>query len=254
MIRETVMRVLIALCIGLLGAVAAAVGVYGTYEQVRLMGDGGTMLLVGGCVVAIFVAIIPPIAEYTWHRGDKVKAVLWWLAFIPAGVFVGLASAERYHDAKAPQAAERAAAHSAVTRAASELKTAKEALPEAVKGEVTALAMKTCGPVCRGLKAAATEARQRVSSAETALVKAERVAIANSAHAPPAWLMQAALEGVAFMAIWTALSGHRKKPLHTTVKPAAKTQAKRKGKRRGPKKRAQVIPPGNDNLIPLRAV
>ena len=253
MIRETIMRVLIALCIGLLGAVAAAVGVYGTYEQVRLM-DGGGLLLVGGCVVAIFVAIIPPIAEYTWHRGDKVKAVLWWLAFIPAGVFVGLASAERFHDAKAPQAAERSAAHTAVARAASELKTAQEALPEAVKGEVTALAMKTCGPVCRGLKATATAARQRVANAETALVKAERAAVANSAFAPPAWLMQAALEGVAFIAIWTALSGHRRAPLPAPVKPAAKTQAKRKGKRRGSKKRAQIIPPGNDNLIPLRAV
>jgi hypothetical protein len=39
-------------------------------------------------VVALTAALIPPLAEATWGAGGRLKAVLWWIALVPAATVV----------------------------------------------------------------------------------------------------------------------------------------------------------------------
>jgi len=65
-------------------------------------------------------------------------------------------------------------------------------------------------------------------AARSSLLEAEKKATADSPLQAPVWLLPAALDLVAFMAMWTALSGGRSTP---APKPVAKPTSKRKAKR-----------------------
>jgi hypothetical protein len=59
------------------------------------LGIGVTYLVVASPVVALTAAIIPPLAEGTWTAGGRLKAVLWWIALVPAAPVVFFSAAER---------------------------------------------------------------------------------------------------------------------------------------------------------------
>jgi hypothetical protein len=64
-----------------------------------------------------------------------------------------------------------------------------------------------CGPECRTRLATEASAQADVEAARQALLQAQRKATSESLFKAPVWLLSAALDAVAFMAIWTGLSG-----------------------------------------------
>ena len=67
---------------------------------------------------------------------------------------------------------------------------------------------KQCGPDCRTKLAAEAAATADVNAARRELLLTEKTATTDSPlQAPPTWLLPTALDLVAFMAIWTGLSG-----------------------------------------------
>jgi len=140
---------------------------------------------------------------------------------------VFFSAAERFHVAKAGAQAERSAFRSAVTRAQAAL-TKSEASPAKARAEANAArAQKQCGPVCRTKLAAETAAQADVDAGRRELLSAESKATADSPLQAPVWLLPAALDAVAFMAIWTGLTGQFK-----PVEPAV--SKKRRAVRRKP--------------------
>jgi hypothetical protein len=67
---------------------------------------------------------------------------------------------------------------------------------------------KKCGSDCRTKLAAEAAANTDVEAARRELLLAEKMAATDSPLQAPTWLLPAALDLVAFMAIWTALSGY----------------------------------------------
>ena len=95
--------------------------------------------------------------------------------------------------------------------------------------------------VCRTKLAAEAAAKADVDAASQALLLAEQKATTESPLKAPVWLLPAALDVVAFMAIWTGLTGWSKAPAGETAKRSRRSR-KRAGKRRAPK-----FQPVNDN-------
>ena len=120
-----------------------------------------------------------------------------------------------------------------------------------------ARAQKQCGPLCRTRLAAEAAAQADVEAGRRELLSAESKVTTDSPLQAPVWLLPAALDVVAFMAIWTGLSGHR--PTQA-VKPVQTKRRARKGKPRAPRAsdaRAQAQAlfrrTANDNVVPFQA-
>jgi hypothetical protein len=203
----------------LLGLICAGLGCYGSWEfALKLELGTVTYLVLAAPVIAAAAAMIPPIAEATWRGGQYLKSLLWWLVLVPAGAVVFFSAAERVHVAKAGAQAERDAHRGVATRAQAALTKAEGQLDKARADANRARGQKQCGPDCRTKLAAEASAQADVVAARSALLSAESAATTDSPLQAPVWLLPAALDLVAFMAMWTALSGGRSKP--ATVRKA----------------------------------
>ncbi len=195
----------------LLGLICAALGAYGAFEfALKLEAGAVTYLVLAAPVIAATAAVIPPFAEATWRSGQPLKALLWWATLVPAGAVVFFSAAERVHGAKAGAEAERSAFRSAATRAQAALTKSEASLVQARAEANAARAQKQCGPVCRTKLAAEAAAKADVDAGRRELLSAESKATADSPLQAPVWLLPAALDLVAFMALWTGLSGRFK--------------------------------------------
>ncbi len=141
---------------------------------------------------------------------------------------VFFASAERVHVAKDGARAERTAALRKAERAEADLVAAKAAR------KVT-LARLTRYPHSERRKAAAELAEVRVARAEEALTVAQQGTRTDPMQAPE-WLLPVSLDLIAFMAIWTGLSGPTPGPISgppQTKKPTKGRKPKKTTTRRG---------------------
>lgn len=246
-----------AVSIGL-GLVATGLGMFGAYEFARKLENGVSYLVIAAPVVAAAAALIPPIAEAMWRQGAYLKSLLWWLVLVPAAATVFYSAAERVHTSKAGAEAARGALRSAVERAQDDLKDAK-ALAQTARAEADkTLGWKTCKTTCLGKRERADRADAVVEKAQAALTEAEAKATTESPYKAPVWLLPAALDLIAFMAIWSGLTGP--KPPQAPLPPKVKVKAKRTVRKRSkvvkPKAppKLHVVTPVNDNSSnPLRA-
>jgi hypothetical protein len=215
----------------ILGIVTSVLGMYGAYTFGLRLEGGVSYLTIAAPVTAGAAAIIPPLAEHAWRARQYAKSMLWWAVLIPAAATVFFGAAERVHVAKAGAEAERSALRKAADRAGQELSAAKL---EAAKAEAEARkaeARKTCGATCREARQARDEAHVRLDKAEHALLTAETKATTESALKAPEWLLPAALDLIAFMAIWTGLTGPKAEP----------AKLKRMARKRKPKARPKAV-------------
>ena len=214
-----------------LGLICAGLGCYGAWEfALKLEAGTVTYLVLAAPVIAAAAAIIPPVAEPTWRGRHYLKALLWWGVLVPAGAVVFFSAAERVHVAKAGARAERSAFQGAATRAQAALTKAEGHLDKAQADANRARGQKQCGPDCRTKLATEAQAKAGVDEAKQALLKSESVATSDSPIHAPVSLLPAALDLVAFMAMWTALSGGHSEPAPKPVRTVAKG-SKRKAKR-----------------------
>ena len=176
-------------------------------------------------MIAVTAALIPPIAEATWRSGHSLKALLWWAVLVPAGAVVFFSASERVHAAKAGAEAERSALRNAATRAQAALTKSEASLATARAEANAARAQKQCGPICRTKLAAEAAAQADVEAARRELLSAESKATTDSPLQAPVWLLPAALDLVAFMAIWTGLSGRPKPVSKSRAKEASRCEA-----------------------------
>ena len=230
----------------LLGLTCAGLGSYGAFEFAYKLEGTMSYLVIAAPVVAVTAALIPPVAEATWRAGGYVKALLWWAVLVPAGAVVFYSAAERAHDAKAGAEAERSAYRSAAARASAALTKAEAELAMARAAANKARGQKQCGPECRTKLAAEASAQADVDAARLVLLRAERKATTESPFKAPVWLLPAALDLVAFMAIWTALSGPKEVPLEV---PKQKSKRPRRPRAMAPRQQRAA----NDNGVYLPA-
>jgi hypothetical protein len=193
----------------LLGVTCTGLGCYGAYELALKLEGQMSYLVIAAPVVAAAAAFIPPMAEQCWKQRQRLKAVLWFLVLLPTAATVFFASAERVHDAKAGAEAERQAHRSAAARATQEFTDVKAELATTGKAADPYRKRKAdeCIGKCATALSAESRAKERFSSAETALLKAEAKATTESALKAPVWLLPASLDLVAFMAIWSGMTG-----------------------------------------------
>jgi hypothetical protein len=190
-----------------LGLICSGLGCYGAFEFAHRLEGEVTYLVLAAPVIAATAALIPPIAEATWRSGQSLKALLWWAVLLPAGAVVFFSAAERVHTAKAGAEAERIALRGAASRAEVTLTTAEGELVKARAAANKARGQRQCGPDCRTKLATEASAQADVEGARQALLQAQRKATSESPIKAPVWLLPAALDAVAFMAIWTGLAG-----------------------------------------------
>jgi len=192
----------------IIGLGAGILGCLGAYEYALKLENGViTYLVIAAPLVAIMATLIPPLAEHCWREGEHFKSIVWWASLIPVAALIFLSAAERVHMAKANQSAEIAAKQIAVSRAMSDLDEAKAELKIAEADEAKAKATRNCGQQCQTRLERAKMARDRVAVAEAALSEKQRVAVMESEWRAPAWLLPFCLDIIAFLAIWTSLSG-----------------------------------------------
>jgi hypothetical protein len=243
-----------------LGVSCAGLGAFGAYEFAHKLEGGVTYLVLAAPLIAVSAAFIPPIAELTWRRGHFLKAALWWTALVPAAAVVFYSAAERVHVAKAGAQAERSALRSAAARAQATLTKAEAELAKARADANKARGQKQCGPDCRTKLAAEAAATADVNAARRELLLTEKTATTDSPLQAPTWLLPAALDLVAFMAIWTALSGYRSRQARKPVQVKRRAAAKRKPsapKATDTKARAEALSRrtanDNTNVVPFNA-
>jgi hypothetical protein len=180
---------------------------YGAYEFGIKLEGGVSYLTIAAPVIALAAALIPAFAEEAWRSRQYGKSLLWWAVLVPAALTMFFGTTERVQVAKARPQAERQALRNAAERAKQELAEAKQDAAKAQAEARKAEARKTCAVTCREAKQARNEAHIRLEKAEEALFTAEAKATAEANLKAPAWLLPAALDLVAFMAIWTGLTG-----------------------------------------------
>jgi hypothetical protein len=228
-----------------LGLTCAGLGAFGAYEFTRRLEGEVTYLVLAAPLIAVAAAFIPPLAEATWQGGHPLKALLWWAVLVPAGAVVFFSAAERVHVAKAGAKAERDAFRGVVSRAQATLTKAEAELAKARADANKARGQKQCGPGCRTKLATEATAKADVEAARRELLLAEKKSTADSPLQAPVWLLPAALDLVAFMAIWTGLSGLR---LRQSRRPV---QVNRRAAKRKPPAFWKAA--ANDNVIRLAA-
>lgn len=231
----------------LVGLSAAGLGCFGAFEFARKLEGDMTYLVMAAPLIAGTAALIPPFAEWSWRSGERIKACLWAMAFIPAAAVVFFAAAERVHSAKAGATAEQRALHKAADRARANLEQAQLAYQRADQAEAKFRGATRCNTACRSARETADLLRTRVSEAETALIKADGAATSESPLQAPVWLLPAALDIIAFMAIWTGLGGPWWTAKAPTQRSASSAPKKRRKKRR--KQQAKVQP---SSVVPLK--
>lgn len=209
----------------ILGIVTACLGMWGAYQFGLKLEGSVSYLTIAAPVIAGAAALIPPLAEQAWRSRQYAKSLLWWAVLIPSAATVFFGAAERVHAAKAGAEAERSALRKDAERAESELAEAKEVALKAEAQALKAEARKTCGASCREAKLARDEANAKLGQAKHALLVAETRATTEASLKAPEWLLPAALDLIAFMAVWTGLTGPKAQP-----KQAKRTARKRKPK------------------------
>jgi hypothetical protein len=202
-----------------LGVVTALLGMYGAFQFGLRLEGGVSYLRIAAPVIAGAAAIIPPLAEHAWRARQHTKSVLWWAVLVPAAATVFFGAAERVHVAKAGAEAERSALRNDADRAGKEVIEAKEQAHKADAEALKAEARKTCGAFCREAKLARDEAHAKLEQAKHALLMAEAKATTEASLTAPEWLLPAALDLIAFMAIWTGLTGQKAQPKQAKPKP-----------------------------------
>jgi hypothetical protein len=231
-----------------IGVIATVLGCIGAWEYaLKLEGGRVSYLVLAAPVVAVAAGIIPPIAHWSWAAGDRVRAILWWLVLIPVAAVVFFGAAERVHTAKAGSQAERTALRSAAERAKADLSSAKSELTQADQREARFRGAKQCGPQCRAARETVVQARQRVVDAEAKLIAADSKAASESPLTAPIWLLPAALDLIAFLAVWSGLGGPWRTPAPEKPVPARRKRSSRKRARKAPTQRALRIVARNDN-------
>jgi hypothetical protein len=177
---------------------------------------------------------------------------------VPAAAVVFFSAAERVHVAKAGAQAERSALRSAAARAQATLTKAEAELAKARADANKARGQKQCGPDCRTKLAAETVAQADVEAARRELLLTEKMATTDSPLQAPTWLLPAALDLVAFMAIWTALSGHHSGQGRKPVQVKRRAAAKRRLKGADAKAQAEFLfrrrANDNTNVVPFNSV
>src|SRR5262249_43057364 len=159
-----------------IGLTCAGLGCYGAFEFAHKLEGALTYLVVASPVVALTAALIPPLAEATWRGGGRLKAVLWWIALVPAAAVVFFSSSERDPRAKAGAQAERDALRGAASRAQAALTKAEAELAKARADANKARGQKQCGPDCRTKLAAEAVAQADVQAARRELLLTEKTA------------------------------------------------------------------------------
>lgn len=191
-----------------LAFLAAGLGMWGAWEF-GLKQEHGEVnyLALAAPLVALAAALIPPLAESDWRHGHWFKSIIWWAILGPCAAVVLFTSAERVHLAKAGAEAERSAARAAVVRLTADLETAKGEAKDARKDNAKVNLGK--GRATRDAKAAstATVANTRVDDLETKLRAAEAKAQAEAQLKAPEWLLPVSLDLIAFIAMWSGLTG-----------------------------------------------
>src|SRR5258708_1124609 len=208
-----------------LGIVTALLGMYGAYQFGLKLEGKVSYLTIAAPVIAGAAAIIPPLAEHAWRSRQYAKSLIWWAVLVPAAATVFFGAAERVHVAKAGAEAERSALSKDAARATDDLAEAKE---QALKAEAHALkaeARKVCNASCREAKLARDEANAKLDQAKHALLIAETKETTEASLKAPEWLLPAALDLIAFMAIWTGLTGPKAEAV-TAKRKARKAKAK----------------------------
>jgi hypothetical protein len=117
------------------------------------------------------------------------------------------AAAERVHMAKASNEAEMRAKRAVAYRAKDVYDEAKKELKIAEVEETKAKVLKNCNTSCQVKLETAQMARKKFTDAENNLLKAESSAAIDSEWKAPPWLLPVTLDIIAFMAIWSGLSG-----------------------------------------------
>jgi hypothetical protein len=133
------------------------------------------------------------------------------------------------HLAKAGAQAERQALRNEAGRANRLLIETKEEAAKAQANALKAEAKKTCGTSCREAKLARDEGNAKLGQAKQALLLAEAKATTEASLQAPTWLLPAALDLIAFMAIWTGLTGPKAQP-EPRVRKRRKIRARAKTK------------------------
>ena len=137
-------------------------------------------------------------------------------------------------------------------RAQAALTKSEAGLAQARAEANAARAQRQCGPTCRTKLAAEAAAQADVEAGRQELLSAESKATTDSPLQAPVWLLPAALDLVAFMAIWTGLSGHRPRQ---AVKPMQAKRKPRAPKASDARARAKALfqRTANDNVVPFTA-
>lgn len=229
-------------CMLTVGVGCAGLGAYGAFELQQRLEGGVSYLVFAAPLISGAAAIIPYFAEHAWRQKQRVKTLLWWLTLGPAAAVVFFGAAERVHAVKAEAAAERSAYHSAAVRAAQSLSEAKDKATRAEQDvkEARKLGAKKCDANCIDKwEVEAIRTRVRVAQAQGAITAAETRAVEDSPLKAPVWLLPAALDLLAFMAIWCGLPVS--KPPMAPVPP--KKKSKKRSKAATPKKTPPPKPP-----------
>jgi hypothetical protein len=187
---------------------------------------------------------------------SPVLTVLWWIALVPAAAVVFFSAAERVHVAKAGAQAERSALRSAAARAQAALTKADADLAKARADANAARGQKKCASDCRIKLATEASAKVDVDAARRELLSAESKATTDGPLQAPTWLLPAVLDLVAFMAIWTGLTGHCSGQARNPVQ-VKRRAVKRKPKRADSKAQAEALfrrtLNDNTNVVPFSA-
>jgi len=229
-----------------LGLSCAGLGAFGAFEFAHRLEGEVTYLVMAAPLIAVAAAVVPSIAEAMWRSGAPLKALLWWAVLVPAAAVVFFSAAERVHVAKAGAQAERDALRGAASRARAALTRSEAELAKARAQANEARAQKQCGSQCRARLATEATAQADVEAAKRDLLLAEASATTDSPLQAPAWLLPAALDLVAFMAIWTGLS---KGP----VKGGRGETVRRRRRRVRRQSRPLARVPANDNVVSISA-
>jgi hypothetical protein len=150
------------------GLVLTGIEVFGAYEYLLKQEGRLSYLVAGGAVVTATSALLPILAERQWRDGHKLQALLLWAALLPALSLILSAAIERTGGARDRAGQERQAIETRIKLAKDAVDDAKSRLASAEAGVLAETKDKGCGPVCKGLKKEAEEARKQLSEARGA--------------------------------------------------------------------------------------
>ena len=257
--REVFMTSVVRLGALALGVVCSGLGMYGAFEfALKLEGNAVTYLVLAAPVIAGAAAIIPVLAEATWRERalpQEPPLVARIGSCWSRRVLLRCGAGPRREGRRAGRAQSLFAVLRLVPTQHSP--RPRPSLAKARADANKARAQKQCGPDCRTKLAAEATAQADVEAARRELLSPRSKATTDSPLQAPVWLLPAALDLVAFMAIWTGLSGHR--PTQA-VKPGQTKRRARKCKPRAPRAsdaraqaRALSRRTANDNVVPFQA-